>query len=164
MATFIELVKQGKYTPGQIDAWAEAWRESNSNKELYETIGMTPDQYERWKNNPDTLIPIIGEHGVVTQDEDLEIRNLKIDHNITGAEQMSNFMNACLVGEKGVDVSIAATAPAEYHAMNAQDFNTAMQRDLTALIDAGWSFEIQRGPNEDSANTLIDDMLENFEV
>lgn len=163
MATFIELVKQGKYTPGQIDDWVEAWHESDSDRELHETIGMTFEEYGRWAKDPDTLISIIGEHGVVVEREDLEIEGLKINHNIPGKEQESSFMNACLVGENDTDVSIAATAPTEYHAMKPGDFNAAMQRDLAPLVAAGWTFEIQRGPDEEGAEKLIDGMADDIE-
>lgn len=163
MATFIELVKEGKYTPGQIDDWVEAWHESDSEQELHETIGMTMEQYSRWAGNPATLIPIMGEHGVVAEPEDLEIEGLKIEHNIPGEEQESSFMNACLVGEHDVDVSIAATAPAGYHALSPKDFNKTMKRDLFHLVEAGWSFEIQRGPDEEGMEKLQDAMRSDIE-
>lgn len=158
MTTFIELVRQGKYTPHQIENWVDAWHSSETEQELHESIGMTLDQYKRWAANPDTLIPIIGEHGVVIEDEDLEVEGLKIEHNIYGEEQQSSFMNACLVGEHDVDVSIAATAPAGYHLLSPEDFNKAMQRDLAPLVAAGWSFQIQRGPDEVGREKRIDAM------
>lgn len=163
MATFIELVRQGKYTPHQIENWVDAWHNSETEQELHESIGMTMEQYIRWVGNPATLIPIMGEHGVVTEPEDLEIEGLKIEHNIYGEEQQSSFMNACLVGEHDVDVSIAATAPAGYHVLSPEEFNKAMQRDLAPLMAAGWSFEIQRGPDEVGREKLIDAMQSDIE-
>lgn len=163
MATFIELVKQGKYTPGQIDDWVEAWHESGSEKELHEAIGMSWEQYGRWAKNTGTLLEILSEHGISAKEDDFNVKGLKISHNIFGHEQESSFMNACLVGENGVDVSIAATAPARYHKLNPEEFNAAMHQDLAPLIEAGWTFEIQRGPDADRAEEILDDMAREME-
>ena len=163
MATFIELVRQGKYTPHQIENWVDAWHNSETEQELHESIGMTFEEYGRWAKNPAILIPIISEHGVVIEDEDLDVEGLKIEHNIDGDEQQSSFMNACLVGEHDVDVSIAATAPAGYHVLSPEEFNKAMQRDLAPLVAAGWSFQIQRGPDEVGEEKLIDAMRSDIE-
>ena len=163
MTTFIEGVRDGKYSPGQIDDWVEAWHESGSEKELHETLGMSWEQYGRWAKDPNTLVSILGEHGVVAQNDDLKIEGLKIGHNISGREQESSFMNACLVGEDGNDVSIAATAPAEYHKLSPKDFNAAIQQDLAPLIEAGWSFEIQKGPNDEKHEDLLEQMTKDIE-
>ena len=163
MTTFIELVRQGKYTPHQIDDWVGAWHESETDQELHESIGMTLEQYKRWAADPDTLIPIIGEHGVVTEDEDLKIDGLHIQHNIDGDTQESSFGNACLSSAGDIDISIAATPPVEYHKTTSKDFNEAMLRELAPLIAAGWTFEIQRGMTEETHENLQDEMVAEIE-
>ena len=159
MKTFIELVREGKYTPGQIDDWVDAWHSSNTTASLHDSLGLTEEEYHRWVEEPNTLIPIIGQHGIVTEEDDLELRGLEVSHNILGSRQESSFQNACLTEENNVTVSIAAVPPKSYHTLSPKAFNKAMQRDLFRLVEAGWEFEIQRGPNEEGNAALQAEMI-----
>lgn len=120
---------------------------------------MTFEDYSRWASNPDMLIPIMGEHGIVVETDDLKLTGLTIEQNIPGNDQESNFMNACLTGKDNVDISIAVTPPAAYYAMKSKEFNAQVQADLFRLVNAGWEFEIQRGPDETGEEKIQEQMM-----
>ena len=43
--TFVELLKQGKIDYKDIDDYIVEWHKGNSNKTIYEFLGMTKEQY-----------------------------------------------------------------------------------------------------------------------
>ena len=54
--TFVEMLQNGKCTANDIDVYIDKWHdEYNGTKKLYEYLGMTKQQYDRWMVEPDAL-------------------------------------------------------------------------------------------------------------
>ena len=54
--TFVEKVKKGLCSIDDIDDYIDKWHdEYQGNLKLYEYLGMTEDEYEKWLTNPDSL-------------------------------------------------------------------------------------------------------------
>lgn len=67
MVTFIELCKQGKAEPCDIDEYIEAWHNLSDKDPLYKSplhtfLGMTWEQYSIWLIKPSYLEKIVLEN------------------------------------------------------------------------------------------------------
>ena len=60
--SFIELCIRDKALPEEIDDFVQGWHQSDSNKELYEFLGMTWDEYATWVADAFILPLIIASH------------------------------------------------------------------------------------------------------
>jgi len=60
--SFIELCIRGEALPEEIDDFVQGWHQSDSNKELYEFLGMTWDEYATWVANASIFPLIIASH------------------------------------------------------------------------------------------------------
>lgn len=47
MSNFIELCRQGKVSPDELDDYVDAWHDSDSALPLHEYLGMTQEEYAR---------------------------------------------------------------------------------------------------------------------
>ncbi len=56
--SFIELCIRGEVLPEQIEDFVQWWHQSDSNKELYEFLGMTWDEYATWVADS-SIVPLI---------------------------------------------------------------------------------------------------------
>lgn len=56
MATFMNLLHQGKVTSADIDTYIDQWH-GNSTESLYEFLGMSLTQYKAWVEDP-SLLPL----------------------------------------------------------------------------------------------------------
>lgn len=59
---FIELCIRNEVLPEEIDDFVQGWHQSDSNKELYEFLGMTWDEYATWVADASILPLIIASH------------------------------------------------------------------------------------------------------
>lgn len=54
--TFVEMLKSGECATNDIDTYIDKWHnEYNGKKKLYEYLGMTKQQYDRWMVEPGAL-------------------------------------------------------------------------------------------------------------
>lgn len=54
--TFVEMLKSGECATNDIDTYIGKWHnEYNGKKKLYEYLGMTKQQYDRWMVEPGAL-------------------------------------------------------------------------------------------------------------
>lgn len=54
--TFVDKVKKGLCSIDDIDDYIDKWHdEYQGNLKLYEYLGMTEDEYEKWLTNSDSL-------------------------------------------------------------------------------------------------------------
>src|SRR5208337_2218006 len=60
--SFIELCIRNEVLPEEIDDFVQGWHQSDSNKELYEFLGMTWDEYATWVADASVLPLIIASH------------------------------------------------------------------------------------------------------
>ena len=53
---FIELLKQGKVKPEEIDDYIDQWHDEYTGEDtLEEFLGMTTQQYNEWVDNPNSI-------------------------------------------------------------------------------------------------------------
>ncbi len=58
---FIELLKQGKVKPDEIDDYIDKWHDEYSGSDTLEDyLGMTEQQYNEWVANPDSIDSLYG--------------------------------------------------------------------------------------------------------
>lgn len=57
-------------------------------------------------------------------------------------------MNATLVTERGTAVSFAVSPPDEFITKHANDFNAAMLRVFSSMLQEGWTVRVIRGADE----------------
>jgi hypothetical protein len=53
--SFVTAVLNGDAHPDEIDDFVAAWHEGNECQPLHEALGMTPEEYALWVEQPDVL-------------------------------------------------------------------------------------------------------------
>jgi len=90
--TFIDVVLLGDALWTEVDDWVDRWHEGEGDMELHDFLGMTPDEYTLWVEQPSALRLILGarERGqafqdVMEQEEEFAFaaRNLSSDERDT---------------------------------------------------------------------------------
>lgn len=61
MNTFRDLFVSGRLSAEAIDDYIDSWHQGESEQSLPSYLGMTPEQYALWINDPDYLTKAIGE-------------------------------------------------------------------------------------------------------
>jgi hypothetical protein len=56
--SFLNLVLEGRAQIGEIDDFVERWHEGQSAADLTDYLGMSPDEYSLWLENPEMLAVI----------------------------------------------------------------------------------------------------------
>lgn len=56
---FVDLCLAGKVPPADIDEFVEAWHLSASKKNVWDFLGLTPEEYTRWVEQPESINAII---------------------------------------------------------------------------------------------------------
>jgi hypothetical protein len=56
--SFIDLVLEGRAQIDEIDDFVERWHEGQSTADLRDYIGMRPEEYSLWLENPEMLAVI----------------------------------------------------------------------------------------------------------
>ncbi|WP_210499442.1 hypothetical protein [Vibrio crassostreae] len=75
--------------------------------------------------------------------------SIKIEKNISGGEQESNFMNAALSIHGEHVVSIAIRMPKGAEKLTQDEIEAKLRADLGTLVEQGYEIEAQVGLNED---------------
>lgn len=57
--TFIDLLLKGEQLDTSIDDYVSEWHNGKSSLDLDEYLGMTPDEYALWVENPASLRAIV---------------------------------------------------------------------------------------------------------
>jgi hypothetical protein len=58
-AKFLNLSREGKVAPDDIDDFVDRWHEAQEGQELHDYLGMTMQEYAQWVRRPDALAEII---------------------------------------------------------------------------------------------------------
>ena len=58
--TFVEKCLSGSARPEEIEDYVDFWHTGGDNRELYQYLGLTLEEYSRWVENPSTLDQILG--------------------------------------------------------------------------------------------------------
>ena len=68
--TFIDVVLHGDALWTEVDDWVDRWHEDPADTELHDFLGMTPDEYTLWVEQPSALRLILRarERGQAFQD------------------------------------------------------------------------------------------------
>ena len=53
--TFLERYMNGEVLAEDIDDFVDAWHQNSGEKEIFEYLGMTRDEYSIWLRDPDVL-------------------------------------------------------------------------------------------------------------
>lgn len=149
--TFLDALRSGRTTAGEIDDWIEAWHDfdlqGRKGPELHEFLGMTFEQYARLVADPNAIDAIAAE--APSPDRDFDI--FKISYGIPAHHQESSFMNSTLSGAKdGLSISVAVSPPEGIDLSDPSITTTMLRAAFRRLTDMGWSVEIQIGPDEDA--------------
>lgn len=56
---FINLCVQGHALPDEIDDFIDKWHDSDTDKEIYEFLGMLQSEYRLWLHDPDMVSFIV---------------------------------------------------------------------------------------------------------
>ena len=56
--SFIEQYLAGTVAAEHIDNFIDAWHDRPENKEIYEFLGMSKEEYSLWLREPDSLLQI----------------------------------------------------------------------------------------------------------
>lgn len=145
MKTFIDYIRAGHLKPAQITEWIAAWHENGAPGELIDTLGFSRDEFQDWEGDRSKIDEVVAAYNA---DRDLQIGSLQISHGICGNEQEAHFMNATLVTERDTAVSFAVSPPDEFITKHANDFNAAMLRVFSSLVQEGWTVQVIRGADE----------------
>lgn len=57
-ATFLDRYLNGEVLAEDIDYFVDIWHKKPANKEIYQFLGMSKEEYSLWLRDPDTL-PVI---------------------------------------------------------------------------------------------------------
>jgi hypothetical protein len=53
--TFLERYMNGEVLSEDVDDFVDAWHQNSGEKEIFEYLGMTRDEYSIWLRDPDVL-------------------------------------------------------------------------------------------------------------
>jgi len=56
---FVDLCLGGKVRPTNIDEFVEAWHLGGSKKSIWDFLGLTPEEYTRWVEQPESINAVI---------------------------------------------------------------------------------------------------------
>ena len=75
MSSFVEECLTGDATVDEIDNWVAAWHKGDDDRDIHEFLGLTPDEYALWVEQPASLSYILfSRHHGVALEEALELQ------------------------------------------------------------------------------------------